>query len=186
MRGRNSDHDDADSTWKKTLKIGRQPRVCSAGSSLGNVTLSPRLAHPKFPTTFMDESPQNLYARNLRQSFGYPLRFPEPKPGLPLSYEERGLHIGDVGYVDDVGMFEVLFNICFPLDHELHKAGCKYLTNLVGLATLNQNETPDIPNTFPSGRVICHGIRESHGDNTQRYLVSYQHLEMRNNADLAS
>ena len=167
MRGRNSDHDDADSTWKKTLKIGRQPRVCTAGSSLGNVTLS--VAHPKFPTTFMDESPQNLYARNLQQSFGYPLRFPEPRPGLPSSYEEHGLQIGDVGYVDDVGMFEVLFNICFPLDHELHKARCKDLTKLVGLASFNLNEAPAIPNAFPSGRVICNGIQESHRDNTQRY-----------------
>ena len=117
----------------------------------------------------MDESPQNLYAKNLRQSFGYPLRFPEPKPGLPLSYEEHGLQIGDVGYVDDDGRFEVLFNICFPSDHELHQDERNKLTKLVGLAKFNPNESPPIPNALPSGRVICHGI-ESHGDNlnTQR------------------
>ena len=112
------------------------------------------------------EPPQNLYAKNLRQSFGYPLRFPEPKPGLPSSYEEHGLQIGDVGYVDEVGMFEVLFNICFPLDHELHQARRDELTRLVGLAKFNLNEAPPIPNAFPSGRVICHGIQGSHGDNS--------------------
>ncbi|KIJ65765.1 hypothetical protein HYDPIDRAFT_151374 [Hydnomerulius pinastri MD-312] len=112
----------------------------------------------------MGESPQNLYAKNLQQSFGYPLRFPEPKPGLPSSYSEQGLHIGDVGYIDDVGMFEVLFNICFSSDHELHSIR-KDLASLVGLTKFNPNEAPPIPNAFPSGRVICYGIQGSHGDN---------------------
>ena len=119
----------------------------------------------------MDEPPQSLYAKNLQQPFGYPLRSPEPKPGLPSSYGEHGLHIGDVGYVDDNGIFEVQFNICRPLHHELHQARRNDLTRLVGLANFNLNEAPPIPNAFPSGRVICHGIQGSHGGNlnhTQR------------------
>ena len=119
----------------------------------------------------MDEPPQSLYAKYLRQPFGYPLRSPEPKPGLPSSYGELGLHIGDVGYVDEFGMFEVLFNICFPLDHELHQPRRDDLTKLVGLAKFNLNDAPLIPDAFPSGYVISHGIQGSHGDHlshTQR------------------
>ena len=111
----------------------------------------------------MDEAPQNLYAKNLRQPYGYPLWSPKPKPGLPSSYEEHGLQIGDVGYVNEFGMFEVLFNICFPLDHELHQARRNALTKLVGLAEFNLNDAPPIPDAFPQDRVICHGIRGFQG-----------------------
>ena len=138
----------------------------------------------------MDEPPQNLYAKNLRQPFGYPLRSPEPKPGLPSSYEEHGLHIGDVGYVDEFGMFEVQFNICFPLHHELHQARRNDLTKLVGLAEFTLNDAPLIPDSIPSGSVICHGIQGSHGDHlshsTQRYIVYIEYVEMRHNADSES
>ena len=119
-------------------------------------------------TTFydMDEPPQSLYAKYLRQPFGYPLRSPEPKPGLPSSYGELGLHIGDVGYVDDNGMFQVQFNICFPLDHELHQArrNKNKLTGLVGLIEFDPNDALPVPDAFPSGYVISHGIQGSHGD----------------------
>ena len=111
----------------------------------------------------MDEPPQSLYAKNLQQPFGYPLRSPEPKPGLPSSYGEHGLHIGDVGYVDDNGIFEVQFNICRPLHHELHQTRRNDLTGLVGLAEFNLNDAPSVPDAFPSGRVICHGIRGFQG-----------------------
>ena len=137
--------------------------VCLAvtGSSLSKV--AKRFASNHIQR--MMEPPQNLYAKNLRQPYGYPLWSPEPKPGLPSSYEEYGLQIGDVGYVDEFGMFEVQFNICFPLDHELHQASsrCEALTSLVGLTEFNLNDAPPIPDAFPQDRVICHGIRGFQG-----------------------
>ncbi|KAG9309215.1 hypothetical protein JVU11DRAFT_10929 [Chiua virens] len=68
------------------------------------------------------EPPQNVYARNLSSHRGYPLWMPELKTQLPQEYQEHGLKIGDVGYVvPERGCFEVLFNICLPLDHDLHQ-----------------------------------------------------------------
>ena len=144
----------------------------STGSSFSNVAKRSVSNHIHWQHTItMDEPPQNLYAKNLRQPFGYPLRSPEPKPGLPPSYEEHGLHIGDVGYVDEFGMFQVQFNICFPLDHELHRARRNDLTKLVDLAKFNLDDAPVIPDSITSGSVICHGIQGFQGDHlshTQR------------------
>ena len=63
-------------------------------------------------------TPQNIYASNLLrvQSFGYPLRNPKPKD----KFDPEGFRIGDVGYVDDYGKFNCVFNISF-LPKELLK-----------------------------------------------------------------
>ena len=64
----------------------------------------------------MDSSThQHVYAANLRQNFGYPLRNPKPNSRLGQPYVNEGFQIGDVGYVDDYGEFIWLFNIKFPL-----------------------------------------------------------------------
>lgn len=59
-------------------------------------------------------STQDVYAVNLRQSYGYPLHSPAPRSGLGEPYNKEGLQIGDVGYVNSLGEFDVLFNIAFP------------------------------------------------------------------------
>lgn len=66
--------------------------------------------------------PQDIYARHLLSSRGYPLWIPEPDREL-LEYERtEGLGIGDVGMVDpEDGCFDVLFNICLPPDHPFHR-----------------------------------------------------------------
>ncbi|KAF8546730.1 hypothetical protein OG21DRAFT_1379715, partial [Imleria badia] len=51
----------------------------------------------------------------------YPLWFPEPSTSLPLSYQQDGHQIGNVGVVDQKGSFDVLFNICYPSKHALHQ-----------------------------------------------------------------
>ncbi|KAG6369265.1 hypothetical protein JVT61DRAFT_15509 [Boletus reticuloceps] len=61
---------------------------------------------------------QHVYATNLRQNFGYPLRNPKPNSRLGQPYVKEGLQIGDVGYVDDYGEFIRLFNIKFPLPNK--------------------------------------------------------------------
>lgn len=50
---------------------------------------------------------QDVYAANLRQNFGYPLR--SPSPGAD---DDLGLWIGDVGHVNEDGQFVVLWNVC--------------------------------------------------------------------------
>ena len=68
----------------------------------------------------MDDSPQNVYAKNLPKYLGFPLWTPEPSNTLPENYKLDGLQIGDVGIVDSESGFDVLFNICKPSSHALH------------------------------------------------------------------
>ena len=60
----------------------------------------------------MDKTPQDIYASNLlrEQNYGYPLRNPRPKD----KFENEGLRVGDVGYVDKHGEFKLVFNIHSP------------------------------------------------------------------------
>ncbi|KAF8550270.1 hypothetical protein OG21DRAFT_1419969, partial [Imleria badia] len=44
-----------------------------------------------------------------------------PSTSLPLSYQQDGLQIGNVGVVDQKGSFHVLFNICHTSQHALHQ-----------------------------------------------------------------
>lgn len=62
----------------------------------------------------MGNTPQHVYASHLRQNLGYPLRNPRPNSILTQPYSEEGFQIGDVGYVDDYGEFNLVFNINFP------------------------------------------------------------------------
>lgn len=56
---------------------------------------------------------QDVYATNLQLNRGYPLRIPEPNKKLSEPYAKGGVQIGDVGYVDEYGEFQLLFNIGF-------------------------------------------------------------------------
>lgn len=67
-------------------------------------------------------SPQDIYARHVSSSRGYPMWTPEPSSQL-LSYRPEGLRIGDVGVVvPENGNFDVFFNLCQPKDHPFHQA----------------------------------------------------------------
>ncbi|KAF8119231.1 hypothetical protein EV363DRAFT_1201085 [Boletus edulis] len=68
----------------------------------------------------MGDSPQDVYAKYLPKNRGYPLWSPEPSSTLPSSYRQDGLKIGDVGYVNWDGLFNVLFNITLDPNHALH------------------------------------------------------------------
>ncbi|KAI6101858.1 hypothetical protein F5141DRAFT_1050979, partial [Pisolithus sp. B1] len=69
----------------------------------------------------MSDSLQDVYANHLlRAGYGYPLRMPEPRSTLPDHYRDSGLQIGDVGTIDSVGQFDVLFNIYKRKDNEIH------------------------------------------------------------------
>ena len=70
----------------------------------------------------MAYSPQDVYARHLVSRRGYPLWTPELNMSLPDVYIREGLRIGDVGVVvPEDGSFDVLFNICLPPTHSLHR-----------------------------------------------------------------
>ncbi|KAH0828722.1 hypothetical protein J3R83DRAFT_3133 [Lanmaoa asiatica] len=70
----------------------------------------------------MSSPPQDVYATNLQQNFGYPLRSPEPNSTLQ-PYDKEGFQIGDVGFVNEYGEFILLFNIGFPLPDDLRESG---------------------------------------------------------------
>ena len=48
----------------------------------------------------------------LTQGSGYPLYMPTPSGGLPITYQKRGIRIGDVGTITANGAFDFLFNAC--------------------------------------------------------------------------
>ncbi|KAF9238360.1 hypothetical protein BU15DRAFT_47806 [Melanogaster broomeanus] len=56
------------------------------------------------------------------KSRGFPLWAPEPDGRLPEDYHRTGLKIGDVGIVTQYGAFDVLFNICLPENHPIHRS----------------------------------------------------------------
>ncbi|KAG9315439.1 hypothetical protein JVU11DRAFT_3049 [Chiua virens] len=67
---------------------------------------------------------QHVYATNLDQQLGYPLRnpqlrSPDPEKKLEEPYKSNGLQIGDIGHVDDYGAFNLLFNVKFPPKDDL-------------------------------------------------------------------
>ena len=69
----------------------------------------------------MDDSPQDVYAKCLPSNRGYPLWFPEPSSTLPSSYKQDGLQMGDVGFISQMGTFNVLCNISYGPNHALHQ-----------------------------------------------------------------
>lgn len=60
-----------------------------------------------------------VYAEELhRLQYGHPLWWPEHTKGP--GGRERGIEIGDVGYIDTDGAFHPLFNITHETEHELN------------------------------------------------------------------
>lgn len=100
----------------------------------------------------MSRSPQDVYARHLLSSRGFPLWIPEPSHQV-LLYRPDGLRIGDVGVVvPEDGGFEVFFNICLPREHPFHQAtGVPDNFNHV---ELRDEDIRVIPNVEPPSRII--------------------------------
>lgn len=100
----------------------------------------------------MSRSPQDVYARYLLSSRGYPLWIPEPSHQLLLSRPD-GLRIGDVGVVvPEDGGFEVFFNICLPREHPFHRA--TGVPDNFKLVELHDEDIRIIPRVENPGRVI--------------------------------
>ncbi len=60
-----------------------------------------------------------VYAEELQKlAYGHPLWWPEHTKGP--GGRERGIEIGDVGYIDSDGAFHPLFNIAHEREHELN------------------------------------------------------------------
>lgn len=60
----------------------------------------------------------------LPQGRGYPLWKPKVDSShLPEKYRRDGIHFGDVGFLNEFGGFEFLFNACHSADHPLNIGG---------------------------------------------------------------
>ncbi|KAE9388787.1 hypothetical protein BT96DRAFT_947360 [Gymnopus androsaceus JB14] len=70
-----------------------------------------------------NKSDSVVYARFLMtRKRGYPLWRPKDHDSrLPDIYKQDGVHIGDVGILDEFGGFDYLFNACHPADHPLNE-----------------------------------------------------------------
>ena len=69
-----------------------------------------------------DESATETYTRILlAKHIGYPLWRPEPV-AIPPECKAEGIHIGDVGIVNEKGLFEFSFNIGLSADHPVNIA----------------------------------------------------------------
>ncbi|KIK62477.1 hypothetical protein GYMLUDRAFT_164878 [Collybiopsis luxurians FD-317 M1] len=85
---------------------------------------------PDIPLTFSAGSDEELssrpvesevYARSmLPQKKGYPLWEPKPDEHLPEEYRRVGVRIGDVGFLNESGGFDYLFNVCLPAEHPVN------------------------------------------------------------------
>jgi hypothetical protein len=68
------------------------------------------------------ESATATYTRILlARHIGYPLWTPEPF-NIPPEYEAEGIRIGDIGIVNEDGLFEFSFNFCRPADDPINSA----------------------------------------------------------------
>ncbi|KAE9409813.1 hypothetical protein BT96DRAFT_458508 [Gymnopus androsaceus JB14] len=98
--------------------------------------------------------PSEVYAGLLLpQGRGYPLWKPKQNSShLPEQYKQDGVHIGDVGILDEFGGFEFLFNACHPADHPLNAAGVppdfKHLE-------IDQKRVNDNLNEFQPGTAVA-------------------------------
>jgi len=70
----------------------------------------------------MAPSPHQLYNALTTLNHGIPLYTPEPSENLPAQYRLEGISIGDVGIVKN-GSFEVLFNACQSVAHNINAEG---------------------------------------------------------------
>lgn len=69
----------------------------------------------------LPERPEEVYMRLLlSRGYGKPLWVPEPSDNRPKAYHSNGVHIGDVGFVSPDGVWDCLFNICYPADHAIN------------------------------------------------------------------
>uniref|UniRef100_A0A0W0FFL9 Uncharacterized protein n=1 Tax=Moniliophthora roreri TaxID=221103 RepID=A0A0W0FFL9_MONRR len=115
-------------------QINNQPQAYSATASITVQAVSPD-GHPLANPWTLDPFPiPALYdpsmPGSLRYSLllllkgeGYPLWFPEPRPGVPSAYCATGVRIGDVGIVQSNKRFDYLFNICHRADDPINKYG---------------------------------------------------------------
>ncbi|KAI6012903.1 hypothetical protein BKA83DRAFT_4364678 [Pisolithus microcarpus] len=116
----------------------------------------------------MKDSPQDVYAKHLPYDYGYPLRGPEPMSGLPETYQDDGLQIGDVGIVDKNGQFDVLFNICKGSDNCLHdRRGVPE-----NFQPTREGEVNHRDNAIPPGPIYSHGMTQIL--NPTEHCVDYQ------------
>lgn len=73
-----------------------------------------------------------VYAEQLAKfEFGHALYWPEPTKALNGQFHEP--EIGDVGYIDEDGAFQVLFNVSHSADHQSHAGPPPFPGNFVPL-----------------------------------------------------
>ncbi|KIK56577.1 hypothetical protein GYMLUDRAFT_778847 [Collybiopsis luxurians FD-317 M1] len=102
-----------------TLTSSGSPSACSASDlSLVDTHHANSAENPRSVSWTERES----YAQFMfPQKRGYPLWKPKPQGGrLPGIYKQKGVHIGDIGILNEFGGFSYLFNTCHPANHELN------------------------------------------------------------------
>ncbi|KIK59377.1 hypothetical protein GYMLUDRAFT_678444 [Collybiopsis luxurians FD-317 M1] len=87
-------------------------------NSLPNSDVSSEWEDDQFPSRLVESE---VYARLLLpRRKGYPLWKPKPDEYLSEEYRRVGVDIGDVGYLNESGGFDYLFNACLPANHPVN------------------------------------------------------------------
>lgn len=100
-----------------------------------------------------NKSDSVVYARFLMtRKRGYPLWRPKDHDSrLPDIYKQDGVHIGDVGILDEFGGFDYLFNACHPADHPLNEGR---VPGTFKLLEIDHTDTREISQEFEPGSYI--------------------------------
>ncbi|KAE9390140.1 hypothetical protein BT96DRAFT_946371 [Gymnopus androsaceus JB14] len=90
----------------------------------------------------------------LGQKKGYPLWNPkvEGSNHLPLEYKQYGVHIGDVGILNEKGGFNPLFNTCHPQSHPLNIRGVPPNFKVL---EIDENDTLESPRAYTLGSHVA-------------------------------
>ena len=117
---------------------------------LTSITVPP-LINPSPTCTPLSASDAHVYTRNLLLAgHGCPLYVPEPT-GHSAVYRTKGVRIGDVGFVTEDGLFQMLFNIRAPAQDPIN---CYGVPNDFEQLPLGLVFTEAIPSYFVANRVV--------------------------------
>ena len=139
---------DSTSTTNNSISVRDSKRRPRFGSDVNQVYAFPRLL-----TVRRCHGRAESYCRSLLlERHGFPLYHPTVAIKKGSIYLEKGINIGDVGFIWPGGSFRFFFNIFLPVDDPIH-AG-KTPTEFKPIEPPHDSEVKFIPDYFKPGTII--------------------------------
>ena len=141
---------DSTSTTNNSISVRDSKRRPRFGSDVNQVYAFPRLL-----TVQRSHGRAESYCRSLLlEKHGFPLCYPTVALEEGSAYLEKGISIGDVGFIWPGGSFQFFFNIFLPADDPIH-AGCTPTEFKPIEPPLDASEINLIPDYFKPGTIIA-------------------------------